>query len=316
MRLIDLARSVPGLIRLAERSFEYDAGSKEAGMFTRAPLLVVFLTLCSTLVGCSSLEAALAGLEKPTARVVGADLKGLTLDGVLIDFDVEVRNPYRVPLPVGSLQYALASEGKQFLSGEAPSQGSIPARGIKNLRAPVTVRFGDILSAVQGVRPGRVVPYSADLTLGLDVPADFGGPVSVPISKEGEVPIPAPPRIEVRDVSWDELTYTSAKGKVVLDITNLNEFDAALTRFHYAIGLGGKTIASAKARNLPALAAGETGEMVIPLNIKPIDFGLAIFGMLQGDEASYSLKGDMGVKTRFGSIDVPIDQSGKSTVSK
>lgn len=289
-------------------------------MLTRAPVLAMLFVACgaigAALGGCSTLEFALAGLDRPTARVVGADLKGLTIDGVSIDFDVEVKNPYRVPLPVGSLQYALASEGRQFLAGSAPSQGSIPARGVKTLSAPVTVRFGDLLAAVQTVRPGKVIPYKADLTLGLDVPDEFGGPVSLPISKEGSLPVPAPPRIDVRDISWDELSYTSAKGKVVLGITNLNEFEAALTGLNYSLGLGGKTVAKAKASKLPSLGAGESGELVIPLSIRPIDLGMAVFNMLQGSETSYTLKGDMGVKTPFGAFDVPIDQSGRSGMSR
>lgn len=266
--------------------------------------------------GCASLNAALAGLDKPTARVVGADLKGLSIDGVSIDFDVEVKNPYRVPLPVGSLDYALASEGKQFLSGVAPSQGTIPARGVKTLNAPVTIRFGDLIAALGSMQLGKVVPYRADLNLGLDVPNEFGGPVVLPISQEGSVPIPAPPKIEVRDIAWDDLTLTSAKGKVVLGITNLNEFEAALTKLDYALSLGGTTVAKAKVDRLPKLGAGETGEITLPISINPGDLGLAAFNMLQGRDTSYALKGAMGVKTPFGGFDVPVDQSGRSKMTR
>ncbi len=287
--------------------------TRAIGIRCFAVVLVAVQVLAS---GCATLESALAGLEKPTARVVGANLKGMSLDGISIDFDVEVKNPYRVALPVGSLDYALASEGRQFLSGASASQGSIPARGVKTLRAPVTVRFGDLLSALQTVRPGKVIPYTADLRLGLDVPNELGGPIVVPISKEGSLPIPAPPRIDVRDVSWDEMNFTSAKGKVVLGITNLNEFEAALTKLDYALSLGGTTIAKTKVTKLPKLGAGETGEITLPISIKPMDLGLAVFNMLQGSDTSYALKGSMGVKTPFGGFDVPVDQSGTSQMSK
>lgn len=278
---------------------------------------LVLLSIGATLSGgCATLDAALAGLDKPTARIVGADLKGLSIDGVSVDFDVEVKNPYRVPLPVGSLDYALASEGKQFLSGAAPSQGTIPARGVKTLNAPVTIRFGDLLAALGSLRLGKVVPYKADLRLGLDVPNEFGGPVILPISKEGSVPIPAPPRIEVRDIAWEDLTFLSAKGKVVLGITNLNEFEAALTKLDYALSLGGTTVAKAKVDKLPKLGAGESGEITLPISIKPSELGLAVFNMLQGRDTSYALKGAMGIKTPFGGFDVPVDQSGRSTMTR
>lgn len=285
-------------------------------MHTRVVLALWLLVGAIGLGGCSSLEAALAGLEKPTARVVGADLKGLSIDGVSIDFDVEIKNPYRVPLPVASLDYALASEGKQFLSGAAPAQGSIPARGVKTLSAPVTLRFGDLISALGSVRPGKVVPYKADLRLGLDVPSELGGSVVLPISKEGEIPIPAPPTLDVVDVSWDEMTLTSAKGKVILDVTNINEFEAALTKLDYALSLGGTTVAKAKIDRLPKLGAGESARVTLPISIKPADLGLAVFNMLQGRDTTYALKGAMGVKTPYGGFDVPVDQSGRSKVSR
>lgn len=287
-----------------------------SGRWPRAWVVLIGLVGAWALASCASLDRALAGLEKPTAKVVGADLKGLSMEGVSIDFDVEVRNPYRVGLPVTALDYALATDGAQFLSGSAPGQGVIPARASKTLKAPVTIRFGDLMNAVQGLRLGKVVPYKADLKLGLDVPSEFGGPISIPLSKESSVPIPAPPRIDVVDVAWEELSLTSARGKVELDVTNLNEFEAALTKLDYAFALGGTTIARAKVDRLPKLAAGQTGRITLPLSIRPSELGMAVFSMLQGREASYSLKGAMGLKTPFGGFDVPVDQSGRSAMSR
>lgn len=298
------------------RSACLDSECARTELWFRTRVVMLGLLAAWSLGGCASLDRALAGLEKPTARVVGADLKGLSMEGVSIDFDVEVKNPYRVGLPVTALDYALATDGAQFLSGSAPGQGMIPARSAKTLKAPVTIRFEDLMNAAQGVRLGKVVPYKADLKLGLDVPGEFGGPLSIPLSKEGSVPIPAPPRIDVVDVAWEELSLTNAKGKIELDVTNINEFEAALTTLDYAFALGGTTIASAKVNRLPKLAAGQTGRITLPVSISPRELGMAAFSMLQGREASYSLKGAMGVKTPFGEIDIPVDQSGKSSMSR
>lgn len=76
----------------------------------------------------------------------------------------------------------------------------------------VTVRFGDLLAAVQTVHPGNVIPYKARISLGLDVPNSASGPVSLPISKEGSLlAVPAPPRIDVR-ISSDVALVHECRG--------------------------------------------------------------------------------------------------------
>ena len=69
------------------------------------------------------------GDAQPQARVTRVDLRDLSLDGLTLRFDIEVENPYGVALPLLGLDYALASRGTRFLSGNAETEGSVPARG-------------------------------------------------------------------------------------------------------------------------------------------------------------------------------------------
>ncbi|MBT3200169.1 MAG: LEA type 2 family protein [Phycisphaerales bacterium] len=126
--------------------------------------------------------------QKPTASITGMKLQGLTMTDVTMLFDVKVDNPYLVALPLGNLDYALASQGQQFLNGNSAIQGTIPAGASKTLPVPLKINFMKLIDAVKGARPGASIPYKADMGLSLDVPVM--GALRVPMSKEGSLDIP------------------------------------------------------------------------------------------------------------------------------
>ena len=135
------------------------------------------------------LLAGAAGCSRPTASITGMKLQGLSMTDATMLFDVKVDNPYMAPLPLGNLDYALTSQGQQFLTGKSAMQGVIPANASKTLGVPIKINFLQLMSAVKGARPGASIPYKADLGLSLDVPVT--GAFRVPMSKEGNLDIPS-----------------------------------------------------------------------------------------------------------------------------
>src|SRR3990172_9440753 len=115
--------------------------------------LAVFALICGSLVnGCQTLEGILESSPKPTARIIGTELKNLSLERIDLVFNVEVANPYAVDLPLLDLTYTVGSRGTSVIQ----------------LHARIT--FASLIRTLKGVRPGSVVPYKADLTLGVDAP--------------------------------------------------------------------------------------------------------------------------------------------------
>jgi len=143
--------------------------------------LVAALALC--ILACST------GCSQPTAKIVGVKLQDADLTSATLLFDVKVDNPNSLALPISNLDYALTSKGQQFLTGKAPLQGSIPAKGSKILALPIKISFVELIKAVKGIRPGSTVPYTADIGLSLDMP--ILGTKRIPMSKEGQLDIPS-----------------------------------------------------------------------------------------------------------------------------
>ena len=127
-------------------------------------------------------------MEKPSVKVANVSMGDTSLKATTIIFDVEVTNPYTVPLPLTGADYALSTGGQQFLKGQADIQGTIPAGESKVLPLPVEVRYADVLAAAKSVRGQREIPYTADLGFLLNTP--LAGNLRVPVQKEGTLALP------------------------------------------------------------------------------------------------------------------------------
>ncbi len=274
------------------------------------------LVLCAaSLGGCSTISGM---LDKPSARVVGAHLNDLSLESAGMVFDVEVSNPYSVALPLTDLAYTLSSSDKQFLSGKANLAGggvsSIPAKGSRTVQVPATVTFQALLAAVSGVKPGQVVPYKADMTLSADAPAV--GPISLPISHKGELPVPAVPDVQVADVKWDKLSLTEAKATMKLDVTNTNQFAVDLSKLAYQLKLDDRDIASSSITKALKFTPGGKQSIEVPVSFSPQQLGLAAFDMLRGKGSGYRILGSLEGVTPFGPVTLPYDRQGKTSFTR
>jgi len=270
---------------------------------------LVLAVAAAALSGCAELEGMLA--QRPTASIAGARLADIGLQQSTLLFDVAVKNPYAVPLPLANLDYSLASRGQAFMTGKADLQGTVPAQGTKTLAVPVAVSYLEMLKVLKDIRPGAVVPYAAELGLSVNVPG--AGPLRLPLKKEGEMPVPTAPEVQVTELKWDTLGLDKASGHAKLNVVNRNQFPVDLSKFAYGLSLGDVEVANSVIQKPTALAAsGGAGTIEIPLSFSPAKAGLGLFRMLTGGEAGYKLKGTADLGTPFGAMSLPVEKLGKA----
>ncbi len=152
------------------------------GIWAAAALLVLFA-------GCDTLQ----NLQKPKASLNGVKLGNISLDSANLLFDVEIENPYAVDLPMLNVDYGVTSNASKLFSGKADIAGVVPARSTKMISLPAKVSYIDVFNAFKGVRPGSKIPYQADV--GLSVNAPVLGVIRLPLSKTGELDVPAVPKV-------------------------------------------------------------------------------------------------------------------------
>jgi LEA14-like dessication related protein len=276
------------------------------------------ITLCGFLLlllpSCESARKMLEGSDKPTARVKSARVEDLRLDGIDLAFDVEVKNPYDVAIPLLGVDFALASGGKPFLKGSLDESGTIAAKGARVLPVGAAVAFADLLNLLSDVKPGAVLPYTLDLGVSVDAPVV--GRLRLPVTQKGKLPVPTLPDIEVKGIELDKVSPGEVTAVLRLKIDNLNAFPLDLVELGSSFSLGGTPVADARSRKAVRFEGGKKGGLEIPISFSPLRAGMAVLGLLSGSEANYGLEGTLSTKTPFGALSMPFRVGGTAPLER
>jgi LEA14-like dessication related protein len=277
--------------------------------------LAAFALICGSLVnGCQTLEGILESSPKPTARIIGTELKNLSLERIDLVFNVEVANPYAVDLPLLDLAYTVGSGGTSLLQGSIKPSGAVPARGTSVIQLPARITFASLIRTLKGVRPGSVVPYKADLTLGVDAPVV--GMLTLPLSKSGELPVPAAPEVELSSFEIAKLGMDETKATAKLQVKNTNPFTLNLSKLSIELALGANKVANTSLAKSAKIAPGQSVAVDVPLSFSPRSFGLAVINLLRGNKAAYSLVGSLEAGTPYGPLALPFNRNGNTIITK
>lgn len=274
-------------------------------------LLAAALVLAA---GCQSLEGLLGGVPKPSARVIGTSIRGISLENIVLLFDLEVENPYAAGLPLADLRYSLASGGTSFLEGTVQPTGAIPARGKQVIQLPATVKFASLFTALKGVKPGAIVDYNANFTIGVDAPVL--GRIDVPLSKKGELPVPAVPEVELSSLVVEKLGLDEINGSAQLRVKNTNQFALDLSKLGVSLALAGKDVGSSRLSQPVNLAAGRSAVVEVPLSFSPRAVGIGLFNLLKGNQIAYEVSGAIEANSRFGALSLPFRHIGNSAITR
>lgn len=276
-----------------------------------AVLLVAALSI--PFAGCETLDKVLESADGPQASLAGASISDLSVQGATLDFEIEVINPYSVPLPLTSLSYDLSSRGSPFLTGAAPIAGAVPARGSRTITLPARVRFADLFSALSGVRPGQVVPYDAGLTLSVNAPGV--GPIELPLRQRGQLPVPNLPEVTLAGVQWRELSLTNAEALLRFDVRNTNQFRVDVSALDSALELGGREIGRTTISQSLRLAPDERATLETPISFSPVQLGAGLMNLLRGQSAPYRIRGVIEGDTPFAPVSLPFEREGRAPLT-
>ncbi len=265
--------------------------------------------------GCETFNAMLATAPKPEVSFRNLSVKDIKTDSAELLAELEVSNPYAVPLLAEGIGFALASGESPILSGATEDGFRVPAGSSASVPVAVTLPYSDVMKAVSGVRLGQVLPYTLDLDV--DVTGQGIAPLGFDLQKSGEVPVPNVPEVKVKGVEWEDLSLAGARGNVGLSLKNTNEFPMTLAAMEYALSLSGYDVSEGSlATEVLELAPGESGDLNLGFAVRPQDLGFAAFRALSGGDADFRLKGLVDTKTPFGPMKLDFDREGRTVLRK
>jgi LEA14-like dessication related protein len=277
--------------------------------------LALLALVCAAIAGgCQSLQDVINAAPQPSAKVIGAELRDLKVNSVDMIFSVEVTNPYTTDLPVSRLAYVLDSRGTTLLEGGIEPTGAIPARGRSVLQLPARIDFDTLIATLKGVTPGSVVPWRADFIVALDAPVL--GRIKLPLSRSGELPVPAMPEVEVVAFDLGSLSLDKASATTTLKVTNTNRFALDLKKLGFTLDLGDSPVVRTSLANTEKLGPGEATTIQVPVSFAPRAFGAALFNLLRGESASYRLTGSIEAGTAYAPLSAPFVSSGRVAIGR
>jgi LEA14-like dessication related protein len=148
------------------------------------------------------------------------------------------------------------------------------------------------------------------------VDAPVLGPLAIPLSKSGEIPVPALPQVELASFDIGRLALDQTTGTAVLKLKNTNQFALDFSKLALNFSLGSQEVGRTSLVKPLSLQPGQTGTLQVPLAFSPRAIGVSVFNLLRGDQIAYKLSGSMEANTRFGPITLPISRIGNTPVKR
>ncbi len=246
------------------------------------------LLVCAILaVGCASLPL----VETPEIQTVRPRISGIDFQGLDLAFDVDVKNPYPIPLKAPKFRYGMDIQGSRFFESDTTSEIDLPARSVGTVTLPVRVSYTDLLRTYRGLADKA----EADYTLhGAIVVPVFGRSLELPLSHSGKFPIVRPPSFSDIRVRAPSVSLLRAKIGVDAAIGNPNAFSIGIKDLGYVLKLGDVEVGGLTAETANTLEAGQSGRLYLSGQVSAAS---AVFGLIKG--------GRKAIIVPSGSIETP-----------
>ena len=254
---------------------------------------IVIAALLTLMVGCGNLG------PRPEIRAINPRIAGVNLKGVDLEFDVDVSNPYPVPLRTPRFRYGLDVEEQPFLSSESEVDVDLPAAGVGTATLPVRVGYGALWQTLKGVADAKEINYRLH---GAFLVSALGRTFELPLSHEDTLPVVRAPKLRVKDVDYSDISLAGARVTLDAEIENPNVFEIDVSSLGYRLQLGQIGVGGLTAASDDRIPAGKSGVLKLAGEITG---RAALAQLLRGDELGRPQLDPTGaLRTPFGVIDL------------
>jgi len=258
-------------------------------------LLLLFFTI--SLIGCAEL-AKHADTIKPTAKLTGTRLANITFDQVDLVFDLAVENKNPIALDLAGLDYDLKIENQSLVSGVTAKAVNLKANATSPVQLPVTLKFDDLKKLPGELWKKDRLAYDLQTKFNINLPVI--GNYAIPVSKQGELPVPKTPGIKIKDVKIKNLSFTNAELVAQVEVSNPNDFDLGLSNLNYQLNVNQQNWGQGKINKSSNIPKKGKGIVEIPVKLNLLDAGKSAYNALVNKEpVKYQFSGNTELDTEI-----------------
>lgn len=119
------------------------------------------------------------------------------------------------------------------------------------------------------------------------------GEIAVPVHFAGELPVPAIPKIAVRDFSISALGLDGLRARVIASVTNPNSFSIPIDRLRFHARLNGNTVLQNELFRAVELAPQKSRDLPLDLRVGLAELGLTAASLARRPRLDWELSGDV-----------------------
>ena len=257
-------------------------------------------------------------VSKPEVSVISVKIDTLSFTYANLLFDLKVKNPNSIGVRLNRFDYDLLIEGTSFLSGKQDKVLQIEGNSESIIQLPLTVIYKNLFTTYQSIKEKDSSHYQLESHFSFDVPVL--GEVTVPVRKEGELPILKLPSVQLKALRLTRLGITTADLELNILINNPNALSMLIDHFHYRFTVNNQEWVSGD--KLADMEIDEKGESLlqIPITLNFLNIGQSIYELLQDEKSfHYSLQGKIDFTTSIPlmqKVQLPFDRSGNLTITR
>jgi len=261
--------------------------------------------------GCAEVQQLL-NIQKPALAVDRVRMTSLSLDAVGLAVDVAIQNPNAMAVSLAGFDYDFKLNALSFVKGNQDKPLEIPARGNGKIEIPVTLGFREIYDTHQSLKGRDSTDYS--ITAGLSFNLPVLGPVRIPVSAGGQLPLVKIPKVSVTSLKLNRMGLTGADLELKLAVDNPNAFSFVMNALKYDFSVNG--LSWVRGSRTKAVSMSEKGkaQVTIPVGLNLLQMGETVIQLLRGgSDLNYSLDGNLDLKASLPLLDavnLPLELAG------
>ena len=236
---------------------------------------------------------------RPTVEDVRTRITKIGFLGVTLTFDIDIRNPYVVPLRSPRFRYALDVEDAPLIEPREHEGVDVAARSVGTVTVPVRLSYTNVWCAYKKLRQAREFAYRLH---GAFIISAGDRSFELPVSHRGTLPVLRPPKFSNVRATFSNVSLTSAAVTVEADAENPNIFDLDVKDVGYVLTLGETRVGDLSAGTLGKIAPGMSGKVILQGRISAVE---ALVRLLRGEPLGKAKLSPTGViRTPYGTAEL------------
>ena len=265
--------------------------------FPKSISIILLACTLFLLDGCAALEDLSNSIQKPKLSVENVRVSDFNFEEMELTYDIKVDNPNAMSVQMLAYDYNLDINENTLVTGDQRKELSIEASGASTFQVPMRLNFADIYRSIKSLRDTQEVSYSFLSNLTFDLPVF--GQTTVPVRKDGRIPLLKTPKISLEDFKVTGINLSSADINLQLRFDNPNNFGIDVNALNYDLIINGDQWADGTA--LQGTSIKEKGVTVlnIPVSLNISQIGMSAYRLLTGGESfDYKIKGDFDLNAQ------------------